>query len=326
MSFKDYKNRRKTDLEDIRKQVEESKDKVSYEKDPDDWYPGVDKGGNGLAVIRLMPALESEPNIRMVRWFSHNWKNPENNRWYIENSRTTFGFKDNPDPCAEFNNKLWAVSDDKNSPTRKQAQRQARKFNLRVNVLIISDSANPSNNGTIKKFCMGKSFWNEIESVLSPPVIEGAIEQEEPMNPFDLLEGANFKIKIGVKMVDNKPTRDYKFSWGEKGPVFKDEDRIEALYNAYNSEPARWSLLKYIAPDQFKSYEDLKKRLVYVLGYDPLEATVTGTQVTSTPKTYRQEPLREAEHKTAKEESPLEQKEVFDFDALKDDDDAEPWA
>ena len=324
MAFKDYMNRRKADLEDIRKQVEESKDKVSYDKDPDDWYPGVDKAGNGLAVVRLMPALETEPNIRWVRWFSHSFKNPENNRWYIENSRTTFGFKDNPDPCAEFNNKLWNVSEDKNSPTRKQAQRQSRKFNLRVNVLIISDSANPSNNGTIKKWVMGKSFWNEIESALSPPVIEGAIEQEEPMNPFDLIDGKNFRIKIGVKTVDGKATRDYKLSWGEAGPVFMDHERINALYDLYNSEPERWSLLTYIAPDKFKSYEDLKKRLIYVLGYDPFDNQVV--HETTKTSSYKREPLREEAPKTSREALPVEEKETFDFDKLKEDEEDEPWA
>ena len=324
MSFKDYKNARKSDLETIRKQVEEASDKVTYEKDPDDWYPSVDKAGMGLAVVRLMPALETEPQTRWVRWFSHSWKNFENQRWYIENSRTTFGFKDNPDPMAEFNNKLWNASDDKDSPSRKQAQRQARKFNLRVNVLIISDSANPANNGHVKKWCMGKMFWKEIDSALNPAIIEGAIEQEEPFNPFDLLEGANLKIKIGVKQVDNKDTRDYKLSWGDKGPVLKDEARIEKLYDEYNAEPERWSLLKYLAPDQFKSYEDLKKKLVWVLGFDPLSNEEVAVKNSST-KTYEKTPLREAAPSTAPEQV-AEPASGFDFKQLEDKDEELPWA
>ena len=43
-------------------------------------------------------------------------------------------------------------------------------------------------------------------------------------------------------------------------PLLEDEDALEALWNK------EYSLAAVVAPDQFKSYDDLAKRLKYVLG------------------------------------------------------------
>jgi len=43
-------------------------------------------------------------------------------------------------------------------------------------------------------------------------------------------------------------------------PLLEDEDALEALWGK------EYSLAAVVAPDQFKSYEDLEKRLKYVLG------------------------------------------------------------
>jgi hypothetical protein len=46
-------------------------------------------------------------------------------------------------------------------------------------------------------------------------------------------------------------------------PLLEDEDALEALWNK------EYSLTAITAADQFKSYDDLKKRLDYVLGAKP---------------------------------------------------------
>ena len=43
-------------------------------------------------------------------------------------------------------------------------------------------------------------------------------------------------------------------------PVLQDDDALEALWKKENS------LQEFVAADQFKSYDELKKRLEYVLG------------------------------------------------------------
>ena len=44
-------------------------------------------------------------------------------------------------------------------------------------------------------------------------------------------------------------------------PLLEDDDALEALWKK------QYSLAAVTAPDQFKSYDDLKKRLDYVLGH-----------------------------------------------------------
>jgi hypothetical protein len=83
-------------------------------------------------------------------------------------------------------------------------------------------------------------------------------EDETPINPFDFWQGANFKLKIVKK--DGYWNYD-KSEFSEVSSLLEDEDALEALWNK------EYSLAAVTAPDQFKSYEDLKKRLDYVLGH-----------------------------------------------------------
>ena len=49
-----------------------------------------------------------------------------------------------------------------------------------------------------------------------------------------------------------------------RSPVLEDDDALEALWKR------QYSLTAITAPDQFKSYDDLEKRLKYVLGKKPV--------------------------------------------------------
>ena len=337
MSFRDYKKNRASDLEDMQKECDKAAQKTkSFEKDPDDWYPGTDKMGNGIAIIRFLPALEVEEGINFVRWWSHAFECE--NRWYIENCLSTFGW-DDPDPVMQYNNLLWNSTEDENSPARKQSLKQGRKINHRSNILVISDSANATNNGKLKKFPYGKQFYKKIEEALQPPLIEGAIEQEQPMNPFDLFEGANLKIRMYSEKVNGKPTRKYELTWSNPGPLFAKEENIEKIYNELNSDATRWGLLKYVAPDKFKTYDVLRKRLTYVMGFDPLAAKfpLAGQEKTETKAVEKKPEFKKTpieEDKVADEATPPKaeksspQKEFSAdefFNSLKDDEDDIPF-
>ena len=65
------------------------------------WKLEVDKGGNGYAVSRYLPAPDGE-DLPFVKLYSHAFQGPGG--WYIENSLTTLGQKD---PVSEFNTTLW---------------------------------------------------------------------------------------------------------------------------------------------------------------------------------------------------------------------------
>ena len=55
------------------------------------WKLDVDKSGNGYAVIRFLPAPENE-DLPFVKLYSHAFQG--SGGWYIENSLTTLGQKD----------------------------------------------------------------------------------------------------------------------------------------------------------------------------------------------------------------------------------------
>ena len=91
-------------------------------------------------------------------------------------------------------------------------------------------------------------------------VMQPEFEDETPINPFDFWQGANFKLKIVKK--DGYWNYD-KSEFDSVSPLLQDEDALEALWNK------EYSLTALTASDQFKSYDDLKKRLDYVLGAKP---------------------------------------------------------
>ena len=87
-------------------------------------------------------------------------------------------------------------------------------------------------------------------------------EDETPINPFDFWQGANFKLKIVKK--DGYWNYD-KSEFDAVSPLLEDDDALEAVWKK------EYSLTAVTAADQFKSYEDLEKRLKYVLGQKPAQ-------------------------------------------------------
>jgi len=76
-------------------------------------------------------------------------------------------------------------------------------------------------------------------------------------NPFDLWEGANLKLKI--RKVDGYPNYD-KSEFDRTGPLVRDDDELEKIWKS------EYSLTELLDPKNFKSYDELKKRLEKALG------------------------------------------------------------
>lgn len=271
VSFKDYKKNRGSELKRLQADVEKGANPTSqtFEKDADDWYPAVDKSGVGHARIRFLPGpiIEGENESEhkdFVHYFTHEFEYKPTGNWYIENCRTTL--KDEPDPVADYNKILWNVSSDETSPEKNQARDQKRKLNYRANVFVLADSVNPENNGKVKKFKFGATIYNFIKEALAPRVIPG-IDPEPVLNPFDLIDGANFSVVIYTEVNKGRKDRKYdKSKFEARGPLGSDA-LMEKVFNEINSDP-KWSLKAYIDPSKFKTYEVLKKRLDKVLGFD----------------------------------------------------------
>lgn len=216
-------------------------------KDARFWYPQVDKAGNGYAVIRFLPAPGDE-DIPFVRVFEHGFKGPTG-QWYIENSLTTVGKQD---PVSEYNSKLWNMSTDDDSPSRKQARAQKRKLGFVSNIYVIEDKLNPEHNGKLFLFKYGKKIFDKLNEVMNPQ-----FDDEDPMNPFDLWSGANFRLKI--RNVEGYRNYD-KSEFGSMGALFDDDTKMETIWKQEHS------LQAFLDHSNFKPYEELKTKLERVLG------------------------------------------------------------
>jgi hypothetical protein len=201
------------------------------------------KDGVGSAVIRFLPAPDGE-ELPWAKMYSHAFQGPGG--WYIENSLTTIGQKD---PLGEYNRELWNTGSETN---KEIVRKQKRKLNYYSNIYVVKDPANPQNEGKVFLFKYGKKIFDKIMEAMQPE-----FEDEEPINPFDFWAGANFKLKIVKK--DGYWNYD-KSEFDRVAPLLDDDDALETIWKK------EFSLTAITAPDQFKSYEDLERRMNTVLG------------------------------------------------------------
>ena len=244
MSFAELKKKSQSNLSFLQKELE----KTVSNKQVDErfWKPEVDASGNGYAVIRFLPAPDGE-TVPWAKVYSHAFQGPGG--WYIENSLTTIGDKD---PVGEVNRRLWNSGEDADKDT---ARKQKRKLSYYSNIYVVKDPKHPENEGKVFLYKYGKKIHDKILAAMQPE-----FQDETPINVFDLWEGANFKLKI-------KKVAGF---WNYDSSEF---DSISALSADDTELEATWksehSLEAFTAADQFKSYEDLEKRLNLVLGSAP---------------------------------------------------------
>ena len=212
------------------------------------WKPELDKSGNGFAVIRFLPAPDKE-EIPWAKLYTHAFQGPGG--WYIENSLTTVGGKD---PVSDYNRELWNSGNESDKDT---VRKQKRKLSYYSNIYVVKDPTNPQNEGKVFLFKYGKKIFDKVMEAMQPE-----FEDETAINPFDFWQGANFKLKI--KKVAGFWNYDSS-EFASVAPLLTDDDALEAVWKK------EYSLTSITAADQFKSYEDLEKRLKYVLGQRPAQ-------------------------------------------------------
>jgi len=234
-------------LEKLAKAIEQINTTESPSKEDNFWKPEVDKAGNGYAVIRFLPqpAIDGDDALPWVKVFNHGFQGPGG--WYIENSLTTLGQKD---PVSEYNTQLWNSGVEAN---KEIARKQKRRLSYISNVYIVEDPKNPENEGKVFLYKYGKKIFDKINEAMNPQ-----FEDEKAVNPFDLWAGANFKLKI--RKVEGY--QNYDKSEFESASVLGDfdDDRLESIWKS------EYSLKEFLAPENFKSYDELKAKLDKVLG------------------------------------------------------------
>jgi len=252
-------------------------------KDDRFWKPTVDKMGNGYAVVRFLPAAEGQ-DLPWTRYWDHGFKGPTG-KWYIERSLTTLG---QDDPVGQLNSKLWNMSDDDKSETRKQARDQKRRLHYVANVLVVSDPANPDNEGKVFLYQFGKKIFDMLMDSMQPQYAD-----ETPINPFDFWEGANFKIKI--RKVEGWTNYDKSEFDGRSELFGGDETKLEGIYNSLHD------LGEFTDPKNYKTYAELERKLNEVLGREavlsPRQEDSLSNQTTS--RTMREVPPQNVQEMTA---------------------------
>ena len=247
MSFSDLKKQSR--LGSLTSKLVAEVEKISTKGNGADerlWKPSLDKSGNGYAVIRFLPAPEGE-EIPWAKVYSHAFQGPGG--WYIENSLTTTGGKD---PVSEYNRDLWNSGNEADKDT---VRKQKRKLSYYSNIYVVKDSTNPENEGGVFLFKYGKKIFDKIQAAMQPE-----FEDETPINPFDFWQGADFKLKI--RKVDGYWNYD-KSEFDSAAPLLKDDEALEALWKK------QYSLEEFTKPSNFKSFEDLERRLNQVLRVQP---------------------------------------------------------
>ena len=252
MSLENLKSMRGSSIDKLVQAAEAVSTKAETKSYDDDrfWKPTRDKAGNGYAVVRFLPAKEGE-DLPWVRYWDHGFKGPTG-LWYIENSLTSIG---QPDPVGESNSVLWNSGRDEDKAL---ARERKRRLHYISNVLVVSDPENPQNEGKVFLYQFGKKIFDKIMDVMQPQFAD-----EQPVNPYDFWEGADFKIKI--RKVEGWVNYD-KSEFSKPAALFEgDEARLTEVYNKL------YSLQDFLKPENYKTYDELKMKLNRVLGVEAIE-------------------------------------------------------
>ena len=242
------------------------------------WKPEVDKSGNGSAIIRFLPAPNGE-DVPFVRIWDHGFQGPGG--WFIQKSLTTLGEKC---PVSEYNSMLW------NSGTEADKtfvrQKTKRRLSFVSNIYVVKDPSNPDNEGQVFLYKYGKKIFDKLQDQMTPE-----FDDETPVNPFDLWDGANFRLKI--RKVEGYRNYD-KSEFDSSAALLDDDEKLEEIWNSEKS------LSDLVDPKHFKSYDELKSKLYRVLALDGggTANTVTADEL-SEPK-----PQKQRKAKQTTEEAP----------------------
>lgn len=261
------KLKKRSSLKDKVKQVEEMSG-GGYQRDERIFVPGFDKQqGKGYAVVRFLPNMHDDSGqsdfVKMVR---HNFKCGTN--YYNEVSRKSLGQKEK-DPVAISQSLLWNLAEETGDESYKKKYRE-RKATTKfyANVFVIKDTVTPENEGKVMIYQFGKQVFDKIQAAIKPE-----FEDDPSFDPFNVYEGANFKIKIkGNEIPDNRNP-------GQKVLVPNYEDAVFDVQTEFKDgdEDELQKLLSQVHDVRemvkVKTFEELAKRYKQVTGedYDALD-------------------------------------------------------
>jgi hypothetical protein len=232
MDFKTFKQNRGQMSESLAKMREEKEAKTFTD---DSYFPKVDKNGNALVVVRILPQKDMNKHPIQHR-YSH--KDEIGGKRINLLCPSTFGTKKDCELC-QIAGEEWSLQ--KESGIEFPKVSAYRKKTSLVNVLVIKDKAQPEMEGQVKKMYLANTLVDKINNKLFPPKDDSGELIRKPEMIHDLWEGKNFNLEI---FKNKSGFNDFSNSCfeAESTPVAKTEKEIEAIYNQIHD----------ITPDQTK--------------------------------------------------------------------------
>lgn len=254
ISIADLKSKQSSLLSKIKGKVEADKSGGGF-NDPRMWKPTFDKETGGGAIIQFLPSpagLDAMPYEKVI---THFFKGPTG-QWYAENSLRTI---DGKDPVGDLNYRLFNTNIESN---QNQARNQKQKPRWFANIRVIKDIGTPENNGKTFLYEFGPAIWNLIEAQLFPN--DPTNPDKESVNVFDVFNAPLLNIRLVPKKLGKNIVPSYDNSTFEfpQGKTFKSaEEALQAIKEGH-------LLDEFKADSAFKSFDELAKRLVEVLGLE----------------------------------------------------------
>lgn len=226
-------------------------EKKEYGPDERFWKISKNENDQGTAVIRL---LVDKNKVPFVRIFHHSFKKydptTQKTRWFIEDSPETIKL---PCPVSEEWQRLYNMGTEEG---KNQAKLFSRKIKYYTNILVVNDPANPENNGKIFLWEFGTKLLDKILGTMNPTEEDRKVGIK-PVQLYHPIEGANIMLKI------KKASGFFNYDDTQILPASAEWSSMEAALN--DIENKTYELNEFISPAHFKSYDELKSKLEFVI-------------------------------------------------------------
>ncbi|QNH71396.1 single-stranded DNA-binding protein [Rhizobium phage AF3] len=249
MGFSDLKKAAK-DIDSIRQRVTENQGGGGG---GDYLQLGIDATRNGYIRVRLLPAPENEDSP-MVHYSKFKFTNGTKtyNAYHLKNIGQN-------DPCQQYLAKLW---EDGSKEAKDTYSARKQKRNTVVNLIVLEDKIKPENNGWTGEYRPPAFIKKMIEEALNPTPDKFTKEVADSFNPFDIF-GAGGGRDLIIRVTDKEGQNSYEKShWAPSSSALFDGDEAKMEETWKKAK----SLYRYIDPTKYKSYDELCKMLIEVVG------------------------------------------------------------
>lgn len=226
-------------------------EKKEYGPDERFWKLSRNDDDTGTAVIRL---LVDKNRLPFVKVFHHQFSvydpSKQKKRWFIEDSPQTIGL---PCPVSERWQELF---NEGTTESKEKAKLFSRKIKYITNIKVINDPSNPANNGKVFLWEFGTKLLDKFLATMNPNEDDKKLGIK-PVELYSPMGGANIMIKIkksaGFFNYDDSLILPPSAEWNSL------EEAIAEI------DDKTYELKEFLDPKNFKTYDELKGKMEYVL-------------------------------------------------------------